>query len=157
MTAPDDRRWYHLIFTTYGAWLPGDPRGFRTRHHREHVEGDYRNPPPPGFYEGLQRAARATLKKPPVTIAAPLRPVVGQAVKERLESLGVLVVCAAVLRSHLHLLAKLPPDRRLNVFWRPHSSSPGPPFFFLFSHPPCIRLLFHSRCGGVSSRSNQGK
>jgi hypothetical protein len=30
---------------TYGTWLPGDPKGFRTRHHREHIEGDYKKPP----------------------------------------------------------------------------------------------------------------
>lgn len=30
--------WFHCIATTYGAWLYGDSRGFRTRHHREHVE-----------------------------------------------------------------------------------------------------------------------
>jgi hypothetical protein len=45
---PDDPSfaWFHAIITTYGAWLDGDARGFRTRHHREHVEGDYKNPPP---------------------------------------------------------------------------------------------------------------
>lgn len=41
----DTRRWHHIILTTYGSWLPGDLRGFRTRDHREHVEGDYRPPP----------------------------------------------------------------------------------------------------------------
>jgi hypothetical protein len=35
------QRWYHVIISTYGGWLHGDPRGFRTRHHRAHVEGDY--------------------------------------------------------------------------------------------------------------------
>jgi hypothetical protein len=40
------RDWYHVTGSTYGAWLPGDPRGFRTRHHRQHVEGDYKDPPP---------------------------------------------------------------------------------------------------------------
>lgn len=39
--------WYHIMCHTYGTWLPGDPRGFRTRHHREHVEGDYKSPPHP--------------------------------------------------------------------------------------------------------------
>ena len=33
--------WYHVMCHTYGTWLPGDPKGFRTRHHREQVEGDY--------------------------------------------------------------------------------------------------------------------
>ena len=43
--------WRHVVISTHGNWLPGDPRGFRTRHHLEHVEGDYRNPPTPGIYD----------------------------------------------------------------------------------------------------------
>jgi hypothetical protein len=30
---------YHVILATCGAWLFGDARGFRTRHHGKHVEG----------------------------------------------------------------------------------------------------------------------
>ena len=51
---------------TYGTWLPGDPKGFRTRHHREHIEGDYRNPPPKGIYEGLHECAKRSMKRDPV-------------------------------------------------------------------------------------------
>src|SRR6266571_4906356 len=60
--------WYHVMGHTYGSWLYGDPRGFRTRHHREHVEGDYKNPPPPGSYENLEQCSRASLKQAPVVI-----------------------------------------------------------------------------------------
>jgi hypothetical protein len=58
--------WYHVMGHTYGTWLPGDPKGFRTRHHREHVEGDYRNPPPKGKYDGLHEAAKRAMKREPV-------------------------------------------------------------------------------------------
>lgn len=40
--------WYHVLTNTYGTWLRGDRRGWRERHHRKHVEGDYKNPPKPG-------------------------------------------------------------------------------------------------------------
>ena len=40
--------WFHIIGNTYGTWVRGDPKGFRTLHHREHIEGDYKHPPPPG-------------------------------------------------------------------------------------------------------------
>ena len=60
---------YHITWGTYGSWLPGDPRGFRTRGHRQHVEGDHRHPPLAGQYEGLHAHARGLLKKPPVTLA----------------------------------------------------------------------------------------
>ena len=58
--------WYHVMGHTYGTWLPGDPKGFRTRDHREHVEGDYRNPPPKGMYDGLHEAAKRAMKREPV-------------------------------------------------------------------------------------------
>jgi hypothetical protein len=35
----DGRTWFHVVLTVYGNWLPGDPRGFRTPKHEEHVEG----------------------------------------------------------------------------------------------------------------------
>jgi len=57
-------RWLHCILGTYGSWLPGEPRGFRTRHHREHVEGNYRNPPPPGLYEHRHEHARELMRHP---------------------------------------------------------------------------------------------
>ncbi|WP_437230609.1 hypothetical protein SH661x_002053 [Planctomicrobium sp. SH661] len=66
---PNELVWFHVTLTTYGAWLPGDPRGFRTRHHREHVEGDYRDPPPAGKYEGLHRASERLLKSTPTVFS----------------------------------------------------------------------------------------
>ena len=56
--APDMKgTWFHCISTTYGAWLYGDARGFRTRHHREHIVGDYRSPPPIEKYAPSARPA----------------------------------------------------------------------------------------------------
>jgi hypothetical protein len=104
----DNWYWYHAILTSYGAWLPGDDRGFRTRHHRQHVEGDYKNPPPPGEYGGLQRYGREVLTQPPVVFPPDLRPVIGNAVRERLQGLGALPICVAVAGRHVHLLAKMP-------------------------------------------------
>ena len=60
--------WYHLLATTYGAWLYGDARGFRTRHHREHVEGDYKQPPPAGKYAAREQHSREELRHNKVTI-----------------------------------------------------------------------------------------
>ena len=104
----DEQKWYHIILTTYGAWLPGDPRGFRTRHHRQHVEGDYKNPPPPGRYEKLKKHSTESLKHPPVILSPELRPVVGKALRDRLHEFKVLVACLSVGGQHIHLLAKMP-------------------------------------------------
>ncbi len=100
--------WYHVMFSTYGSWLYGDPRGFRTRHHREHVEGDYKNPPPEGLYADKERRSRALLKQAPVSLPVPLRAVVGTSIKERLEGLGYLVIALTVTAQHVHVLVKLP-------------------------------------------------
>ena len=100
--------WVHFVETLYGAWLYGDARGFRTRRHREHVEGDYKNRPPPGEYELRRRRSIESLKQPPVVLPATWRPIVGSAVRERLEDLGAFVLCLSQSGQHLHLLAKLP-------------------------------------------------
>src|SRR5262245_35779793 len=95
--------WYHHVLTTYGAWLYGDERGFRTRHHREHIEGDYKNPPPPGMYAHLLERSQQYLKQEPVVLLSELRSVVGNALRERLTGLGSLVICMAVAGQHAHL------------------------------------------------------
>ncbi len=55
--------WFHRIGSAYGPWLPGDSRGWRSRHHREHVDGDCKNPPPPGMYDGLHEVARRNMDR----------------------------------------------------------------------------------------------
>jgi len=100
--------WYHFIISTYGAWLHGDSRGFRTRHHREHIEGDYKNPPPPGMYENRERRSRKTLKQLSVVLPSNLRPIIGSALKERLQGLGAVMFCISMSGQHAHGLAKMP-------------------------------------------------
>jgi len=104
----DDGRWFHCTWGTYGSWLPGDPRGFRSRHHREHVDGDYRNPPPEGIYEGLHRSAHDSLDGNAVVIPPDIRRPIGEAILGKLHALDVLCVTLAVAPQHVHLLAKFP-------------------------------------------------
>src|SRR5207253_7824970 len=100
--------WYHVILTTYGAWLYGDARGFRTRHHREHIEGDYKNPPPPDLYEKKRQRSQTLLKQEPVVLAAEWRPIIGAAVRDKMQTLGAEVLCVSMSATHLHLLGKMP-------------------------------------------------
>ena len=104
-----DPRWFHVTTHTYGAWLPGDPRGFRTRHHRKHVEGDYRNPPPPGAHDEELQRSRELLKQPPVVLAPEWRKIVGEAFRDKLLELEALLLCVSVSGQHVHYLAKMPP------------------------------------------------
>ena len=112
-------RWYHIVLAVYGAWLYGDRRGFRTRHHRQHVEGDYKNPPPRGRFAALEQRSRESLKQPPVTLSPVWREVIGTALRDRFMQLGSFVLCIAVARQHVHLLAKTP--RRLPRVWSGHA------------------------------------
>src|SRR5438132_1090306 len=63
--------WYHCTASTYGTWLRGDPRGWRARHHREHVLGDYRSPPPKGMYGKLHERSKKLMKRGEVHIVDP--------------------------------------------------------------------------------------
>ncbi len=105
---PREFHWFHVILTAYGAWLPGDPRGFRTRHHREHVEGDYKTPPPRGTYTSKLHRSRALMKQPLVRLDSISREAVGMALVFRLHKQGAFVLAAAVASQHAHLLVKLP-------------------------------------------------
>ena len=100
--------WYHIMGHTYGTWLPGDPKGFRTRHHREHVEGDYRNPPPKGMYDARLEQSKRLMKRDPVYLEWDQRV---RAIDEIVASLRRRSIEFAIFsldRIHLHGLARFP-------------------------------------------------
>lgn len=101
--------WYHVTSHTYGSWLYGDPRGFRTRHHREHVEGDYKNPPPKGKYDDKFQRSKDSLKRSKVILTPDWRRVVGVAVLDKLLRLSAEVLTISVSATHLHAQVKLHP------------------------------------------------
>ena len=37
--------WRHVIISTHGSWLPGDPRGFRSKDHDIHAALESHSPP----------------------------------------------------------------------------------------------------------------
>ncbi len=107
--------WYHVIACTYGAWLPGDPRGFRTLHHREHVEGDYKHPPPPGRYKEHHARSQRRMNREAVLLTPEQRRAACRAIGEKLVAMGVELVDLVVTANHFHLLARftpLDPDQR---------------------------------------------
>jgi hypothetical protein len=103
--------WYHCMGHTYGTWLPGEEKGFRTRHHREHVEGDYKNPPPRGKYDGLKRQAQLLMKRQPIFLEPAQAALVVRLLVESLQRRGIEVAIASVDRVHFHILAKIPDGR----------------------------------------------
>jgi REP element-mobilizing transposase RayT len=111
---PDDKPtqpwndWYHVTIHVYGSWLRGDPRGWRARHHREHVDGDYKNPPPKGKYDNLYALSKALMKRDPVKIGRELRKFVAECIAEKLLQDDIQVLIVSVDAKHVHVLARFP-------------------------------------------------
>jgi hypothetical protein len=105
----DTWKWFHITVHTYAAWLYGDARGFRTRHHREHVEGDYKNPPPAGKYAKELDASKKLMTQEAVSLDPEWRKIVGAALRDKLMALGAQVLCVSMGSTHAHILAKMPP------------------------------------------------
>ncbi len=100
------RNWYHCMASTFGHWLPGDPQGFRTRHHREHIEGDYKNPPPPGKHDGRLAHSRRIMKRPPVLLPPEARLEACKRLVEALHHYDVQVIDLCMTATHFHVLAR---------------------------------------------------
>lgn len=102
---PPWRDWYHVSGHTYGSWLRGDPRGWRARHHREHVEGDYRNPPAPGTYDTLLAHSKSLMKREPVTLTPIARRIACDRMAQALLFHNLDPLAIAVDHHHYHVLA----------------------------------------------------
>jgi hypothetical protein len=100
--------WYHAVGSTYGTWLRGNPRGFRTFQHRQHVEGDYRNAPAPGVWEPVFERSKKTLRYPVLNLDMNQRRVICSAMVDKLQSDHVEVVVIAIVMNHFHVLARFP-------------------------------------------------
>ncbi len=96
------RAWCHFWFTTFGAWLRGDERGFRDHDHRVHSSGDYQHPPDRREHAALRAWTVAHMHKPPVRLARELRATAGRVLVEKLRSEGTEVMVLAVAAEHVH-------------------------------------------------------
>ena len=78
---------------------------------REHVEGDYRNPPAKGKFEKVYARSKEAMTREEVRLSRELRRVALDAVVECLSCDGVEVIVAGLDDHHLHLLGRFR-DRR---------------------------------------------
>jgi hypothetical protein len=101
---------------TYGTWVQGDARGWRERHHRKHVEGDYRHPPKKGTFEIIEKQSELSMKRDPVHLDRELRDIALQGIVQHLKEEGVNILVACLDATHLHVLGQfkdLRPRQRL--------------------------------------------
>jgi hypothetical protein len=96
--------WYHCTGCLYGNWLPGDPRGWRSRNHRIHVDGDYHAPPDAGRFTHVHRRSSALLKQPPMWLSAAQRQTICDAWAEAIQHYGLRSAAIAIGSRHWHLL-----------------------------------------------------
>ncbi|MBL8746196.1 MAG: hypothetical protein JNK58_07555 [Phycisphaerae bacterium] len=109
--------WAHVMTSTLGHWLPGDPRGFRDHGHRVHSSGDYKNPSPDGEHAGLHHYARSILRNE-VSLTEPQRARLGKSLLEKLERMGTAVAVLAVGARHVHGLIRVGTADAVEVFGR---------------------------------------
>ncbi len=98
--------WYHCIGNTYGTWLPGDPRGWRSRDHRYHCEGDYKSPPPEGEYEGMHEDMKRRMGRDAVWLCAEAIPIACDAFVEKLTKKGIAVSAVAIVPYGYHVVGQ---------------------------------------------------
>src|SRR2546425_200573 len=104
-------QWWHIVISTYASWLPGDPRGFRSKKHKIHSSGDYKNLPPEGEHQGLHAYSKK-ISGEKVIIPNHLWPVVGGAILKHLKKLNRRILALSVSATHCHMLVELPQDEK---------------------------------------------
>jgi REP element-mobilizing transposase RayT len=103
---------YHAIFTTYGTWLPNDPRGSYSKavYNAELAElGEIRygrQSPQPGRPQirRFRAAAMQRLSRPPYHLNNDTRSVVAAAFARVVDRLQLCVPACAIMNDHVHIL-----------------------------------------------------
>ena len=99
--------WRHIIIGTHGSWLPGSPKGWRSRAHRVHSSGDYKSPPPEEEHAGLY-AYNIARCPDAVTIPEAIRSIIGRAFCKELGANRCHTLVIAIAGQHCHVLSELP-------------------------------------------------
>jgi hypothetical protein len=100
------RNWYHCVGNTYGTWLPGDPRGWRSRKHRYHCEGDYKCPPPPGVYEGMHQQSRERMKRDAILLNDDAKRIACDAFARKLLQKDIPISAVAITSRGYHIVGQ---------------------------------------------------
>ena len=103
---------YHAIFTTYGTWLPNDPRGSFSKeiyspYLRDLGEIRYGRQDPQPDRETLVRYWRAAgkrLSRPPFFFDDRTRPTVASGFAEVVQRLALHVPACSIMNDHVHVL-----------------------------------------------------
>lgn len=120
-----DRHWF-LTWTTYGTWLPGDPRGFvsrvreATEQGRPRCEQDVPGTPFLVDIPGLVRSSRTSLKGEPIWLTAEQANAAAQDFHATAKFRAWALLSGSVMANHVHLVVGVAgdpdPARLLQMF-----------------------------------------
>lgn len=103
---------YHAIFTTYGTWLPNDPRGSYSKviYNEElralgQVKYGRQDPQPDrGSLRRFWTAAAPQLSRPPYFINSATRPVIARGFAQVKRRLDLTVRACSIMNDHVHMI-----------------------------------------------------
>ena len=104
-------RWRLITINTKNSWHHGSPRGFRSRDHRVHSNGDYRNPPPKDEHAGLLRY-RKERSEEKIRLPRSVRDCIAKTLSKVLTEAGYRVLAISVSSDHAHIVVELPDNVR---------------------------------------------
>ncbi len=109
--------WAHVVTSARGHWVPGDERGFRSRHAKVISTGDYKSLPPSEEHAGLRRYSRG-LARPTITLAPDQRRRIGEALLEKLHKMGIETAVLACGALHTHALFRAAEQDAVEILGR---------------------------------------
>ncbi len=116
--------WFHCMGSTYGTWVRGDQRGWRARHHREHVDGDYKNPSPPGKYDEIFAHSKDLMNRDEVLLNRDQRVIACLEMGKTFLYHKIELIDLSVGAAHFHLLARFTP-LNVDLYKNPGIRIPG--------------------------------
>jgi len=103
---------YHAVFTTYGTWLPNDPRGSYSKeiyNEQLKLSGKIkygRQNPQPEYKELLKFRTAATprINRQPIFLSNNSRPIIADAFAKVVKRLSLKIPACAIMNNHVHIL-----------------------------------------------------
>jgi len=103
---------YHAIFTTYGTWLPNDPRGSYSKEIYNdqlralgRIKYGRQNPTPvKDLLIRFWTEATSRLTRSPFFIDDNIRPIIATGFKQVVQRLDIKIPACAIMNDHVHVL-----------------------------------------------------
>lgn len=114
MRSLENRHWF-LTWTTYGSWVPGDPRGSTSATHSLDRKIELHNrpgtlPAPPN--EALERYAHEIRKHPVVILDRHMAAIIDEQLRDTAAWRGWKVLILAIMVTHVHVVIRVSGDPR---------------------------------------------